>query len=68
MLTLFALRFWPAFAHGPFANKDSFRKELGAGLDYHRVAAVEKSKGQIIPPLLRALEQIDADAPMPDVS
>ena len=47
----------------PFANKDSFRNELAAGFDYHRVAAVEKSKGQIIPPLLRALEKTDTDAP-----
>ncbi len=50
----------------PFANKDSFRNELAVGFDYHRVAAVEKSKGQTIPPLLRALEKIDADAPMPE--
>ena len=50
----------------PFTNKDSFRKELAAGFDYHRVAAAEKSKGQIIPPLLRALEKTDTDAPMPE--
>lgn len=47
----------------PFANRDSFRNELAAGFDYHRVAAVEKSKGQIIPPLLRALEKTNTDAP-----
>jgi hypothetical protein len=47
----------------PFSNKDSFQNELAAGFDYHRVAAVEKSKGQIIPPLLRALEKTDTDAP-----
>jgi hypothetical protein len=48
----------------PFSNKDSFRKELAAGFDYHRVAAVEKSKEQIIPPLLRALDQSIPSAPM----
>jgi hypothetical protein len=50
----------------PFANKDSFRKELAAGFDYHRVAAVEKSKGQIIPTLLRTVEKTGADAPILD--
>jgi hypothetical protein len=50
----------------PFANKDSFRKELAAGFDYHRLATVEKPKGQIVPPLLRAIEKTGTDAPMPE--
>ena len=49
-----------------FANEDSFRKELAAGFDYHRVAAVEESKGQITTPTLRAIEKTDADAPKPE--
>ncbi len=46
----------------PFATKDSFRSKLAAGFDYHRVAAIEKSTEQIIPPLLRANEQSIPDA------
>ena len=49
-----------------FADENSFRNRLAAGFDYHRVAAVEKSKGQMIPPLLRAIERTDTDAPMPE--
>jgi hypothetical protein len=50
----------------PFANEDSFRKELAAEFDYHRVAAVEKSKGQTITPALRAIQKTNADAPKPE--
>jgi hypothetical protein len=50
----------------PFSNKDSFRKGLTVGFDRHRAAAIEKPKQQTIPPLLRALEKTDADAPMPE--
>jgi hypothetical protein len=48
----------------PFATKDSFRSKLAAGFDYHRVAAIEKSKEQIIPPLLRGNEQSIPGAPI----
>ena len=48
----------------PFATKDSFRSKLAAGFDYHRVAAIEKSTEQIIPPLLRANEQSIPGAPI----
>ena len=48
----------------PFVTKDSFRSKLALGFDYHRVAAIEKSKEQAIPPLLRAPEK--TDAPMPE--
>ena len=41
----------------PSATNDSFRSKLAAGFDYHRLAVIEKSKEQIIPPLLRANEQ-----------
>jgi hypothetical protein len=50
----------------PFANKDSFRSKLATGFDYHGVAAIEKSKEQIIPPLLRANEQSIPGASIPE--
>jgi hypothetical protein len=49
-----------------FADKKSFRNRLAAGFDYHRVAAVERSKGQMIPPLLRAIEKTGIDAAIPE--
>jgi hypothetical protein len=50
----------------PFANKDSFRSKLAGGFDYQHVAALEKQKGQTIPPLLQKPQQADAAAPMPN--
>jgi hypothetical protein len=47
-----------------FADKNSFRRRLAAGFDYQRIAALEKSKKQTIPPLLQAIEKTGADAPM----
>jgi hypothetical protein len=49
-----------------FGNKGSFRKKLATGFDYQRVAAVEKPKGQLNPPLLQAMEDVGTDVPMPD--
>jgi hypothetical protein len=48
----------------PFSNKDSFRKELTAGFDHHRAAAIEKSKQQTIPPPVRTMESGGVAAPM----
>ena len=48
----------------PFATKDSFRSKLAAGFDYHRAAAIEKSKEQTISPPLRANEQSIPDTPI----
>jgi hypothetical protein len=48
----------------PFSNKDSFRKELTAGFDRHRAAAIEKSKQQTIPPPVRTMESGGVAAPM----
>jgi hypothetical protein len=39
-----------------FADKNSFRNRLAAGFDYQHIAAVEKAKGQTIPPPLKAIE------------
>jgi hypothetical protein len=49
-----------------FADKNSFRNKLAAGFDYQHVAAVEKSKGQITPPLLRTIERTGAAMPLPE--
>lgn len=48
----------------PFVTEDSFRSKLAAGFDYRRVAAIEKSTEQIIPPLLRGNEQSIPGAPI----
>ena len=49
-----------------FADKDLFQNRLAAGFDYQHVAAVEKSKGQIIPPPLRRIESGGVATPMPN--
>jgi hypothetical protein len=50
----------------PFANENSFRTRLAAGLDYRHVAAVEITKGQVIPAVLRNMQKIGTDTPVLD--